>query len=80
MDKKEAFNKLLHEKNYASLYDFCMKNQIDYANMSKRVGGIRQKIEIGYMFKLANILHVPVETIIEIFYPEELKENRSNIQ
>ena len=80
MTTKEAFNNLLKERGYSSLYDFCMKNQIDYANMNKRVGGVRQKIEIGFMFKIANMLHVPVETIIEIFYPDDYKENRSLIQ
>ena len=77
MDRKEAFNKLIREKGYNTLYDFCLKNQLDYSNMSKRVGGTRQKIEIGYMFKVANILHVPVETIIEIFYYDEWITNRA---
>lgn len=77
MDKKEAFYKLLISKGYTSLYDFCMKNQIDYANMNKRVGGVRQKIEIAFMFKIANMLHVPVETIIEIFYYDDWITNRA---
>ena len=76
MEAKEAFNKLLKAKGYQSLNDFCTKNGIDQSNMSKRVNGVRQKIEIGFMFKIANILHVPVEQIIEIFYNDEWKENR----
>ena len=80
MTTKEMFNKLLAKKGYSSLHDFCLKQQIDYANMNKRVNGIRQKIEISYMFKLANILHEPIETMIEIFYPDELAENRSLIE
>ena len=79
MNVKDEFNKLIKEKGYASLYDFCMKNQIDYANMNKRVGGVRQKIEICFMFKIANMLHVPVETIIEIFYYDEWITNRAMI-
>ena len=80
MTKKEAFHNLINTKGYNTFYDFCLKNGIDYSNMSKRLSGTRQKIEIGFMFKLANILHEPVETIIEIFYPEEFAENRSLIE
>ena len=74
------FNELLKEKGYSSVHDFCLKQKIDYANMNKRVNGVRQKIEISYMFKLANMLEVPVERIIEIFYPEDMAENRSLIE
>ena len=77
MKTKELFYELLHEKGYASLYDFCSRANIDYGNMNKRVNGIRQKIEIAYAFKLANILKVPIERIISIFYPTEYSENMS---
>lgn len=75
MKTKELFYELLHEKGYTSLYDFCTRTNIDYGNMNKRVNGIRQKIEIAYAFKLANILKVPIERIISIFYPTEYSEN-----
>lgn len=80
MTVKENFNALLIKKGYASLHDFCLKQQIDYANMNKRVNGIKQKIEISYAFKLADMLKVPVEEIIAIFYPDEWQENRSFIE
>lgn len=80
MTVKESFNALLQEKGYSSLHDFCLKNQMDYANMNKRVNGIKQKIEITNAFKIANMLKVPVETIISIFYPEEWEENRDTIE
>lgn len=80
MTVKESFNALLKEKGYASLHDFCLKNQMDYANMNKRVNGIKQKIEIQNAFKIANMLKVPVEDIIAIFYPEEWDENRDTIE
>jgi len=76
MTTKDMFNDLLKKKGYASLHAFCKDNQIDYGNMQKRVNGIRQKIEIGFMFKLANMLHVPVVEIIKIFYPDDYKENQ----
>lgn len=78
MADKDKFNELLKKKGYSSLHDFCLKNQIDYANMNKRVNGIRQKVEIAWMFKLANMLKVDIMEIITIFYPEEVKENKKN--
>ena len=76
MTPKELFNELLTQKGYASMYEFCMKNQLDYANMNKRVNGKKQKIEIPFAFRLANILKVPVDSIIKIFYPQEYQENQ----
>ena len=80
MTVKERFDKLLHLKGYASLYEFCKNNELDYGNMNRRVNGIKQKIEITFAFKLANILEVPIDTIIEIFYPDEMKKNREAIK
>lgn len=77
MDTKERFLKLLKEKGYSNLRQFCVEVGIDYPNMDKRVKGVRQKIEISFMFKLANLLHVPVETIIEIFYYDDWITNRA---
>ena len=79
MTTKEQFNQLIREKGYKTLYAFCKQNNLDYGNMSRRLDGIRQKIEISFMFKLANMLHVPVETIIEIFYTDEWITNRAMI-
>ena len=80
MTTKEMFNALLIEKGYSTLYDFCLKNHIDYSNMSKRVNGKKQKIEISFAFKIANILKVPVDRIIAIFYPSEYEENLAVIE
>ena len=71
---------LLNQKGYSTLKSFCDSVGIDDSNMNKRLTGVRQKIEISFMFKLANHLHVPVEEIIEIFYPDEWEENKSLIE
>lgn len=80
MNTKELFCKLLYEKGYTSINDFANRNGIDPSNMHKRVKGITQRVEIGWMFKIANILHVPVEEIVHIFYIDEWNENRSLIE
>lgn len=80
MSTKEMFNKLLEKKGYSSLHDFCIQAKIDYPNMTKRVNGVRQKIEIAFIFKLANLLNESYTTIVEIFYPEEVAENKKLIK
>jgi hypothetical protein len=47
--------------------------------MNKRLIGVKQKIEISFAFKLANILRVDISEIIKIFYPDEYKENQELI-
>lgn len=80
MNTKELFYKLIHEKGYFTINDFCHKNGIDPSNMHKRLRGVTQKVEIGWMFKIANILHVPVEQIVSIFYIDAWNENRALIE
>ena len=77
MNTKDAFNELLKKHGYTSVHDFCLKQQTDYSNMNKRVNGVRQKVEISFMFKIANMLHEPVDVIVHIFYPEEYEENQA---
>lgn len=76
MTTKEMFNELIKEKGYSSICDFSRKNNIDYSNMNKRINGVQRKIEIPFAFRIANILKVPVDDIIRIFYPEEYQENQ----
>lgn len=80
MERNEAFYNLISQHGYSSLNSFCADLKTDPANMRKRLIGQRQKIEIGFMFKIANALHEPIEKVIEIFYPEEFKENQSLIE
>lgn len=77
MDTKKLFYKLLNDNGYSTPYEFCKKNNLDASNMNKRILGVRQKIEINFMFKIANILKVPVIEVIKVFYPEEVQENEA---
>lgn len=79
MARKDEFSKLVKSKGYKNVTDFCYQQHIDVSNMSKRLLGT-QKIELSYMFKIANMLQVPIDTIIEIFYTEEMQNNRENIE
>ena len=77
---KEMFLALLKSKGYPSLNSFCLAFSLDYGNMNRRVNGVKRKVEISFMFKLADMLNEPVETIISIFYPIEWAENRKHVK
>lgn len=80
MTRSEAFTEVVKRHGYRSINHFCLENKIAQTNMSKRMKDNGQKVELPLLFKWANILHEPIDTMIEIFYPEELEENRKNIE
>ncbi len=80
MTRKEKFMNLLNKHGYPSLNNFCIENKLQQANFNKRINSETTKIDLPTLFKLANILSEPIETLIEIFYPEEWEENRSLIE
>lgn len=79
MNKQEQFSNLVKKHGYRSINHFCIENKMPQTNMSKRLNG-SQNVELPLLFKWANLLHEPIETMIEIFYPDELTENRANIE
>lgn len=79
MDKKERFTEVVRKHGYRSINHFCIENKMPQTNMSKRLNGT-QKVELNLLFTWANMLHEPIETLIEIFYPDEWQENRDNIE
>lgn len=78
-DRRDGFIELLKKHGYDNVAQFCEANNLIATNMNKRLRG-DQKIEIPFLFKLANLLHEPIEVLIELFYPEEIAENRSLIE
>ena len=79
MTRSEAFTEVIKRHGYRSINHFCLENKISQTNMSKRMNG-KQKIELPLLFRWANILHEPIDTMLEVFYSEEMEENRSNIE
>jgi len=80
MSRREQFMKVLEKHGYPSLNAFCLDNHLLQTNFNKRLKDESLKVDLKILFKLANILHEPIETMIEIFYPDELAENRSLIE
>lgn len=77
MTRQEKFKALLTKHNYKSLNNFCDVNGLQQGNFNKRLKYEGMKVDLITLFQLANILHEPIETLIEIFYPEEWINNRA---
>lgn len=76
MTRQQRFMVLLNKHGYPSLNAFCLDNHLQQANFNRRLKNESLNVDILILFKLANILHEPIETLIEIFYAKELQENR----
>ncbi len=71
---KEKLDILIKNAGYASFRQFCVDANIDQSNLYGNFDGT-YNISVKRMFKLANLLNVPINQILEIFYPEEYQEN-----
>lgn len=79
MERKEAFSSLVHKHGYRSINHFCIENKMPQTNMSKRLNN-NQNVELKLLFDWADLLHEPIDTLLVIFYPERMEQNRSLIE
>lgn len=80
MTRRERFIEILKRHGYTSVNNFCIENKLIQSNVNNRVKNENIKVELPVLFLWANILHEPVEVLIELFYPTEWEENRSLIE
>lgn len=80
MTRKESFRAVLKKHGYSSLASFCAKHGLNQGNFNKRVKEESIRVEIDNLFLLADLLHEPIETMLDIFYPEEMKINRESVE
>ena len=80
MTRKENFRAVLKKHGYSSLASFCAKHGLNQGNFNKRVKEESIRVEIDNLFLLADLLHEPIETMLDIFYPEEMKINRESVE
>lgn len=77
MSRKEKFLALLKAHGYTSVNNFCVENKFNQSNVSQRLINESKKVDLPVLFRWAAILGEPIDTLIEIFYPEEFKENQA---
>jgi len=80
MTRREKFVEILKKHGYTSMNNFCIENKLSQSNFNNRIKNEDIKVELPILFQLANILHEPIMTMIEIFYPDEVAENKSNVE
>ena len=72
---KEQFYDLIKKKGYNSFRQFCVAANIAPGNLHANLTG-RFDLSMDRAFILANTLEVPIYEILDIFYPDRMKENR----
>lgn len=80
MTRREKFNEVLKKHGYRSLNHFCLENKLIQTNFNRRLKDETIRVDIDNLFLMAHLLHEPIETMLEIFYPEDMKQNRENIE
>ena len=70
---KEQFYTLIKSKGFKSFREFCKACNIGPGNVHSNVEG-KFKLSIDRAFTFARVLEVPIDTILAIFYPEQMKE------
>lgn len=80
MSRKENFRVLLKKHGYSSLSNFCAANGLHQGNFNKRVKEESIRVDLDNLFLLADLLHEPIEVMLEIFYPEDMKLNRESVE
>ena len=68
---KEQFYTLIRTSGFKSLREFARETGIPVGNIHSNVSG-RWRPSIDRMFIYANTLGVPIDTILSIFYREEM--------
>ena len=75
MDNREVFYELIKSKGYKSFRDFCKAVNIAPGNLHTNVKGLFE-LSMDRAFLIANTLEVPIDTILDIFYAEKMRENK----
>lgn len=77
MTRRDDFTNLLKMHGYTSVNNFCIENKFNQGNVANRLRDESIKIELPLLFTWANILGEPIDTLINIFYPEEYATNQA---
>lgn len=76
---KEQFYTLIKAQGFESLRAFARETGIGVGNIYSNLQG-RWKLSLDRAFIFANTLGVPIDTVLAIFYAEEMKQNEESIK
>lgn len=80
MTRKEKFVALLKKRGYKSVNSFCLDNNLIQTNLNKRLKNETIRVDIDNLFLFAALLHVPIEEMLDIFYPDDMELNRQLVE
>lgn len=69
---KEQFYTLIKNKGFKSFREFCRAAGVGPGNAHTNLDGTFE-LSISRAFVYAGVLQVPIDTILAIFYPDEMK-------
>lgn len=72
-DVRAEFYELLENRGFKSLREFARKADIKVENIHSNLTG-QYSLSIGRAFIIATTLGVSIDTILEMFYPEEMEK------
>ena len=72
MSKKDRFYELIKKRGFNSFREFCRAAGVGPGNAYSNLTDAFE-LSIGRAFVYAGILQVPIDTILEIFYPDEME-------
>ncbi len=75
---KERFIALMKKRGFTSVRQFAIACGMESSNIYTNLVG-KTTVGIGRLFTYANVLGVPVQDVLAIFYPEDMKANVKSI-
>lgn len=77
-DVREEFYTLIKARGFKSFREFAKATGIEVSNIHSNLTG-QFTLSIQRAFIIANTLKVPIDDILSIFYPEEMRENQDAV-
>lgn len=75
---KERFIALMKKRGFTSVRQFAIACGMESSNIYTNLAG-KTTVGVGRLFAYANVLGVPVQDLIAIFYPDDVKRNMKAI-
>lgn len=77
-EKKAKMVEMANKAGFDNIHQVCAAVGLNEANLYTNLKG-KFNMSVKRMFEMANILHCPVIKVIEIFYPDEVAQNRKAV-
>jgi len=77
-DVREEFYTLMKARGFKSFREFARATGIEVSNIHSNLTG-QFTLSIQRAFIIADTLKVPIDNVLSIFYPEEMRSNQDAV-